>query len=85
MQFKRENKTDVKVNIYGADYAMRMPSVREKQELIKTLESAKSQSELFDYQKKFIEGLGLPMDVIESMEFDHFDELSGAFISPKKK
>ncbi len=84
MQFKREQKTKVKVDLYGTEYEMRMPSVLEREELIKQIDDATKASQLYSLQKDFVCSLGLPLEVINEMEDDHFNELAKVFLTPKK-
>lgn len=74
-------RTKVKVNIYGTWYELRSPIVKEALDMAEMSKTKKDEGgrELVDY----VESLGLPRDVIEGMEQEHFLSLL-EYLSKKK-
>jgi hypothetical protein len=83
MSFVLEKKSVEKVNIYGKEYSLSKPTVRQTEKLQEEIKLSKDdQSASFGLMKKWVEGLGLPGEVIMDMELDHFvslvEHLSGS-------
>lgn len=81
--FNFDKKTVYKVGIYGKDYEIRKPTVREAEQMRKAVKGAGDEPELAIFSK-FLAHLGLPEEVCENMEMDHFVKLTEYLLSGKK-
>lgn len=79
------NKTIYKINFYGSEYEMRKPTVRETVNFQKTLASLQSEDEKLLGLMDFFISLGLPKEIVESMQIDHIVELSEKLSASDKK
>lgn len=90
MSFEIKQKTKVKVSLYGQDFELHKPTVRQVEELQKfsNVEN-KTQSEQFEAICNFLDVLGLPKDFSMEMEIDHLikliNHLTGELGFSKKK
>lgn len=78
-----EKKTVYKVGIYGKEYDLRKPTVKEAEQMRKAVKAAGDEPQL-EIFSKFLAHLGLPQDVVESMEMDHFVKLTEFLLAGKK-
>ncbi len=75
-----EKRGEITVKIYGDVFQIRKPTMKE----IEALSSVNLEKEK-DASKKFLANLGLPVDVLDGMDFDHYIALCEGIVSPKKK
>lgn len=72
-------KTELKIKIYGNEYSVRKPTVKDTFEYRKSFNELKTEEEqtlaLIDYLSR----LGIPTEVVESLEVDHLFEILGVF------
>lgn len=79
--FEVKQKTKIKVSIYGKEYELHKPTVDEA----RTLADSKSGVSSLEDAKKFMQTLGLPLEVSGEMEVDHFNLLLEAILEFNKK
>jgi len=84
VEFQKATRTKIKVVLYGEAYEMRKPKLREKHEYIGKL-SDMTNDQAYDCTLEFLSLLGLPKDVAEDMEEEHFMELSRTVLGVAKK
>lgn len=85
MSFTLEKKSAEKVNIYGKEYSLTKPTVRQTEKLQEDIKNSKEdESASFKLMKKWVEDLGLPGEVIMDMELDHFVKLVEHLSGSKK-
>lgn len=77
-------KTKVKVRIYGAEYDLSKPTVKDIETFQDSMEVANSESAKFKLTKTFVVGLGLPLAIADSMEMEHFTQLLSHLSGSKK-
>ena len=73
-------KTQIKVNIYGADYTINFPTMEKFESFSTRQEEGGSE---IDLTYDFLEGLGLPKDVAKKMEVGHLNQLVEALVAKK--
>lgn len=74
----------INVEIYGDTFKVRKPSLLEVEEIgdkFSKLEPTQQNQKT----KEFLENLGIPMDVLNSMDADHYIALCEGILNPKKK
>lgn len=82
LQFKR---TVYKINLYGTDYEMRKPTVREIVDFQKSLKDTNTDDDKVEGLTKFFVSLGLKEDAISEMQMDHMVQLSEVLAAIDKK
>jgi hypothetical protein len=83
MGFVLEKKSVEKVNIYGKEYSLSKPTVRQSERLSEEIKESKEDAG-FTIMKKWVVSLGLPLEVAEDMETGHFIQLI-EYLSGSKK
>ncbi len=84
MEFKR---TEVKATIYGTEVNLRKPTYEEREEFIELIDvasKAEDTKQIQQIQKDLSLKLGLPKEVLKTMEADHVDQLLMELIGKKK-
>jgi len=81
MQFE---KRKLKAKIYGQDYELTFPTVRQQNEYVKAIKES-GEDNAMDDLTNLLERLGLPKDVSMDMELDHLLQLMDALVPTKKK
>lgn len=76
-------RSESKIVIYGKEYKVQRPTVRQVRSL-QVSTANKTDEERFVDLQKWVAGLGVPIEVLEDMEMEHFTELV-AFLSGSKK
>ena len=71
------------VSIYGKDYSLAAVTVKEADEFQAKIDSAESPKAQTAVGMEFISKRGVPIEVLECMEIDHFLKLI-EYILPKK-
>lgn len=78
--FEVKQKAKIKINIYGKEYILHKPTVDEAHALANTNSSSN-----LDAAKRFMETLGLPLEVSGDMEIEHFNALLNVITDVNKK
>lgn len=66
----------IKVKIYGKEYDLKKPSVRQIQQVTSRLELIKGDgAKTTDEMISFVSGLGIGADILEEMPAEHFNLL----------
>lgn len=81
MEFER-NTTRVK--IYGKEYVLTRPTVRQAEEIGKAVKKIEDDTESVGILIEAFESFGLPKDVSYDMQEDHFVTLVKSFLGKKK-
>jgi hypothetical protein len=77
-------RTNMKVKIYGDEYDLRKPSVKEMEDFGERANAMADDPKSLTLMKELVVSLGMPSDLIEKMEFDHFVELCNYLTGAKK-
>jgi hypothetical protein len=80
-----KEKTKVKASIYGREVQLSKPTVGQVERLQDELSSQPDARKHVSTMKKFAIDLGLPADVADSLELDHFLAIVEELSSVKKK
>lgn len=83
MAFEIQKSTE-RVNIYGTWYDIRQPTVKEAREISKQVKDKPEDDALGD-MVSYVATLGVPKDVLESMETKHFLKLVTYLAEGSKK
>lgn len=78
-----DKKTVYKVSVYGKEYALRKPTVREADVIRKAVKEQGEEPNLETFAI-FLEQLGLPKEVAADLEVDHFLKLTEFLLAGKK-
>lgn len=81
-------RSEESVKIYGTEYPIKRPTVESVESLQAAVEKAEEEDDKksgFQISREWIVSLGIPMDVINGMEMQHFADLMGFFTSNDKK
>jgi len=81
MKFERRS---LKVNVYGEDYEITFPTVKQSQDYAKSVKDI-DDSEATGKLLGFLDGLGLPKKVSEDMESEHLTQIVSALVPSQKK
>jgi hypothetical protein len=82
LEFKQ--KTQINISVYGATHSLHKPTVSEIEDFgLKALKNKKDE-ESMELMKGFVSSLGLPREVIDGMEFEHFKQLCDFLTGSKK-
>ena len=77
LSFDKKQRTKIKVNIYGDEYELRKPKVGEAEMFDAAEVESMTPREKFDRTKKMMADFGLPIEVANEMELEHYNELVG--------
>lgn len=80
MEFTRSQP--VKVLIYGQEYSLKKPSFALSRDLARKIKS-EGEEKTYDVMCEYLNGLGLPKEVVEDMEAEHVLGLC-EHLTPKK-
>ncbi len=69
--FEIKEKTKLKLSIYGSEYEISKPTYGQTSALQEKLKG-EGDKESMSLMKNFVSSLGLPEEVINEMELDHF-------------
>lgn len=83
MEIEFKERSTVKANIYGQTVSLRKPDVGQIEAMQAEMSAEGAKPVLV--MKKFAEQLGLPIDVANKMELDHFQSLVEHLCGTKKK
>lgn len=83
MEIEFKERTKVKAVIYGKECMLTKPTVGQVE--VMQAEVAKDEGNSMQIMKKFALEMGLPVDVANSMELDHFIQLIEQLTGQKKK
>lgn len=83
MEFKVEKKS-IRVSIGEQKYDVRVPSVLEQKEVQRKIKEAGNEGSI-DVMANHLADLGLPADVVSSLDVDTFLDLYEFIHMPKKK
>ena len=82
--FELKQKEKIKVSIYGKEYGLRRPTVKDA-DLLANLSDGKSDKEKLDLTISLLDNLGLPKAVCETVEIDSFKDLVEYIFGSVKK
>jgi hypothetical protein len=82
--FEINEAVKLSVKIYGKEYQLVKPRVKDYEGLQEKLDEAKTDLEKFRVTKSFVVGLGLPVDVADSLQIEHFTALVTELSGTKK-
>ncbi len=80
LEFKR---TEVQLNIYGQDIKISMPSEEQVLKMQEEMTGAKEQEDshkILLARRNFLISLGIPEELLKSMEFKHVSQLAEGLI-----
>lgn len=77
-------KKALKITIYGKPYAVSKPTVKQIQMFSKDID-AMSDVQKFERSKALVTELGIPNDVLDSLEIEHFEAIMSALTNHGKK
>lgn len=83
MQIEIKERTKVTAKIYGRDLSLTKPTVGQIEAMQEKIANDKNKSMVV--MKEFALGLGLPADVANGMEVEHFQQLIEELCGTKKK
>lgn len=83
MEIEFKERSTVKANIYGQAITLKKPEVGQIEAMQAEMSADGAKPVLV--MKKFVEKLGLPLDIADKMELDHFQSLVEALCGTKKK
>ena len=72
--FEIKRSENLKIRIYGEEFSLKRPTVKMIEAYAIDIDKAPS-SEQFDRAKTLLSEMGLNQELIESMEFDHLQDL----------
>lgn len=72
--FEVKRSEGLKVKIYGEEFSLKKPSVKMIEEYAIDIEKA-PKGEQFTRAKTLLQSMGLSLELVEEMEFDHLQEL----------
>jgi hypothetical protein len=78
-----DKKTVYKVSVYGVDYSLRKPTVREAEAIRKAIKDQGDEPNLETFAG-FLEQLGMPKAVAGDLELEHFLKLTEFLLAGKK-
>lgn len=83
--FEISEQPKEKIKIYGVEYSVSRPSVAQVRLITEFSKGTDSNSvEAVDALIEFVSGLGIPKDVIESLEIKHLTALMEHLVGAKK-
>jgi hypothetical protein len=82
--FEVKQKTKIKISIYDQEFSLSKPTVGQAESLA-SFADLKDNSEALKRTIEFMELMGLPKDISESMELEHFTALVEFVVSKVKK
>lgn len=82
--FEIKEKTKLKLSIYGQEYEISKPTYGQTSLLQEKLKGDGEKNSM-SVMKEFVSELGLPTEVIDAMELDHFLALVEHISGSKKK
>lgn len=83
MSFSLEKKPKEVITIYGKDYEVRKPSVKQ---MVEFMQSSKEDGfNEADASIELLSKLGLPADLVQHLDADDFTALTKYLFEPKKK
>jgi len=85
MDFVIEKKAVVKVKIYDRELDIKKPTVGMIESLNAQMKAVVDDGEKFKIMRSFLVQLGLPEEVLNEMQMDHYLELVEFLSAPKKK
>lgn len=71
------------LNLYGTKYKIRVPKMKESIELQERVKHA-DPKDVVEIYSSFFQGIGLPIDAIDSLDSLDFQELISFILFPKK-
>lgn len=78
-------KSKVKVKIYGREYDVEAPTVKQVIEINKAMKGHKDDDiAVTDLMIDFVSKLGIPKEMLESLEIHHFNKLVEGLVGSKK-
>jgi hypothetical protein len=78
------DKKKAKITIYGVSYDVMKPTVSLMEQFTYGMDSV-DDKEKFKRSKELVSKLGIPMDVLDSLEIDHFTMIMEFLTSQVKK
>jgi len=84
VEFQIEKRDEINAKIYGVEYKIRKPTVREAEQMRKSLKKA-TEDEATEVMMKFLSHLGLPQEAGLEMQADHFVQLCECLSKSEKK
>lgn len=82
--FEVKQSSKIKVNIYGSEYEISKPTVRDA-EMLSDLSSGQDDKQRIDSTIGFLEKKGLPAEVSKGMEIEHFKAMVEYIFGAVKK
>ncbi len=83
LDFNIEKKNVYKVNVYGNSYELTKPTVRQAEEIRVRMKDVGEDSQV-DVMVDFLSKCGLPTEVSDQMEVEHFVSLTEFLVGAKK-
>jgi len=80
MEFSKSQP--IKVKIYGQEYSVIKPTFALTRDFTRKMKD-KKEDEIYEVMCDYLNGLGVPREVVEGMEADHVVSLF-EFLTPKK-
>lgn len=85
MMFEIKEAPKTKIKIYGQEYELKKPSVRQIKSISSKIDGLKNNSSAATEEMiKFISELGIDADVLEEMPAEHFNTLVEYIVGAKK-
>lgn len=83
MQIEIKERTKVTAKIYGREYMLTKPTVGQIESMQEKIAADKTKS--MAVMKEFAQNLGLPADIANGMEVEHFQTVIEELCGTKKK
>ena len=78
-------KTEIKAEIYGNEYTIKMPTYKQVDEYKIKLYSETEDKNVSNIMGDFLSPLGLPKDVFDQLEISHVAQIMDMVLDSKKK
>lgn len=82
MELVFDKRTEIKLSVYGQTYTLKKPTIKQ----VKSFESRMKDSsgKEMEMASEFLNELGLPIEVTENLEVDHFSKIVESLMGVKK-